>query len=343
MNIEIKESLNEFKQQKNIDRQTSASIIESTFRSLIKKKYGDDSNFDFIINENSGDFEIWQNKLIVHDGEVEFPNKEVSISEARQIEPDFEIGEELSVTVPLDSFDRRDILNARQLIKTKVTDNQKQDTYERYRSLVGEIIYGEVCLVRKNEVMLIDDQGTEMVLSKDEMIDGEYFKKGERIKVLLESVTLKNGTPQINLSRIDDLFLTRLIEIEVPQVMDGTIDIVDVVRFPGVKAKVLVESYDDRMDPVGLIIGTGGSRIKNINRELRGEQIDVIAYTKNTQLLVKRLFSGAEIEKLEMLDDKINIYVKREDIGRIMGKYNSNLDLASEILEKQIEVYAFEE
>jgi N utilization substance protein A len=288
MNIEIKKGLNEFKQQKNIDRKTSVSIIESTFRNLIKKKYGDDSNFDFIINENSGDFEIWQNKVIVNDGEVEFPNKQIPISEARKIEPDFEIGEELSFTVPLNSFDRRDILNARQLIKIKVTNNQNQDIYERYNSLVGEIIYGEVFLVRKNKVIIIDDQGTEMLLSKDEMIGSEYFKKGERIKALVKSVDLKNGIPKINLSRADDLFLTRLIEIEVPQVADGIIDIVHVSRLPGIGSKVLVESCDDRIDPVGLIIGPGGSRIKAITRELRGEQIDVIAYTKNTQRRVLR-------------------------------------------------------
>lgn len=342
MNIEIKESLNEFKQQKNIDRVTSASIIESTFRSLIRKKYGDDSNFDFIINETSGDFEIWQNKTIVHDGEVENPNTEVSISEAREIEPDFEIGEDLSIVVPLNSFDRREILNARNLIKTKVIDSQKEDLFERYDSLVGEIINGEVYLIRRNEIMILDDQGTEMVLPKDETINGEFFKKGERISALLQSVTMKNGTPSINLSRADDLFLNRLLENEVPQIMDGLIDLVDVVRVPGVKAKILVESLDDRLDPVGVIVGSGGSRIKNINRELRGEQIDVVVYTKNEQLLVKRLFSGCDIDKVEILDDVINIYVNRDDIGRVMGKYNSNLDLASEILDKTIEVYTAE-
>lgn len=340
MNIEIKESLNEFKQQKNIDRQTSTSIIESTFRILIRKKYGDDSNFDFIINETSGDFEIWQNKTIVLDGEVEDPNKEVSITEAQQIEPDFEIGEDLSIVVPLTSFDRREILNARNLIKTKVSDSQKEDIVERYESLQGEIINGEVYLVRRNEIMILDDQGTEMVLAKEDMIQGDFFRKGERVSTLLQSVTMNEGVPKISLSRTDDLYLLRLLENEVPQIMDGLIEVVDVVRVPGVKAKVLVESIDDRLDPVGIIVGAGGSRIRNINKELRGEQIDVVVFTKNTPLLVKRLFSGVDIDEIEILEDVINLYVKKQDIGRVMGKFNSNLDLASEILDKKIEVYS---
>jgi len=340
MNTEIKESLSEFKEQKNIDRTTSISIIESTFRSLIRKKYGDDSNFSFIINEKSGDFEIWQNKIIVDDGEVENSNLEISISDALQIESDFEIGEELSVEVPLSSFDRREILNARQLIKTKVTDHQKEDLYERYDSLVGEIINGEVYLIRKSEIMVLDDQGTEMVLPKSETINGEFFRKGERISALLESVTMKNGTPSINLSRTDDLFLTRLLEMEVPQIMDGLIDLVDVVRVPGIKAKVIVESVDDRLDPVGVIVGTKGSRIRNINQQLRGEIIDVIVNTSNTQLLVRRLFSGCEIDKVEIFDDLINIYIKKDDIGRAMGKFGSNLELASEVMDKTIEIYS---
>lgn len=341
MSIEIKESLNEFKDQKNIDRVTSTAIIESTFRALIRKKYGDDSNFSFIIN-GYGDFEIWQNKLIVDDGEVEFPNKEVSISDARLVADDFEIGEELAVEVPLSSFDRREILNARQIIKSKVVDHQKEDLYERYNSLVGEIINGEVYLVRRSEIMVLDDQGTEMVLPKDETIGNEFFKKGDRITALVESVTMKNGSPSINLTRIDDLFLSRLLEMEIPQIMDGLIEIIDVVRMPGVKAKVVVESIDDRIDPVGMIVGPRGSRIRSINNQLRGEIIDVIVNTSNEQLLIRRLFSGCDINKIEILPDVVNIYVNKNDIGKAMGKFGANLELSSEIMNKTIEIYSTE-
>jgi N utilization substance protein A len=340
MSLEIKESLNEFKQQKNIDRHTSSNIIESTFRNLINKKYGDDSNFDFIINEKSGDFEIWQSKTIVADDEVENNNKQISISDAHQVESDFEIGEEFPILIPLNSFDRRDILNARQMIKSKVDESQKINTYNRYLSIVGEIIEGEVQLVRNNGVILIDDQGTEMFLSKEDMILDEYFRKGDRVKSVLESVTIDKGNLKINLSRVEDLFLTKLLELEVTQISDGLIDIIDVVRFPGIKAKVLVESYDDRIDPIGLIVGSGGSRIKSINRELRGEQIDIISNTSNLQLLVRRLFSGTNIDKIEIDGGTVRIFVEQDYIGRIMGKYNSNLELASEILDKQIEVYS---
>jgi N utilization substance protein A len=225
------------------------------------------------------------------------------------------------------------------MIKSKVDESQKLNTYDRYTLLIGEIIEGEVQLVRNNGVILIDDQGTEMFLSKEDMILDEYFRKGDRVRSILESVVIDKGNLKISLSRVEDLFLTKLIELEVKQVSDGLIDIIDVVRFPGIKAKVLVESYDDRIDPVGLIVGSGGSRIKGINRELRGEQIDIISNTNNLQLLVRRLFSGTEIEKVE-IDDTVRIFVNQDYIGRIMGKYNSNLELASEILDKQIEVYS---
>lgn len=342
-NEQLAETLADFKDFKGIDRTTSASIIESTFKSLIKKKYGDDSNFDIIVNEMRGDFEIWQTKEIVHDGEVEYPNKQICITDARKVEPDFEIGEDFVCAVSLSEFDRRSILNARQLINTKVIEHQKQDVIERYKSLVGDIINGEVYQIWKNEIMVLDDQGTELILPKDQTIPGEFFRKGESVRVIVDNVELYNSNVRIIVSRTSNLFLTRLLEEEVPQITDGQINIIKVVRQPGTRAKVVVESIDDRIDAVGSIVGVRGSRIRNINQELRGESIDIINFSSNEKLMISRCLSPAKIEDIEFEDGNVYVYVNTDQIALAVGKHRGNISLASKIIDKNIEIYTDED
>jgi N utilization substance protein A len=340
---ELVESLIEFKDYKNIDRVTSSNIIESVFRSLIKKKYGDDSNFDIIINEHRGDFEIWQNRVVVHDGEVEYPNKEISISDAKLIDEDFEIGEDFASEIHLSSFERRSILNARQLIASKVGEHQKSELIERYQSLIGEMIHGEVYQIWKNEIMLLDDQGNELILPKSEMIMGDFFRKGESVLSVVSAVGFKNNNTRIEVSRTSNIFLQRLIEDEVSEVMDGTIEIKSISRRPGVKSKVVVESFDDRIDPVGTIVGMKGSKIKNITRELRNENIDVINYSKNEKLFIQRVLSPAKIEDIEIEGDTVIVYVEPSQIALAVGKGGSNITLASQVIGKKIDIYSTEQ
>jgi N utilization substance protein A len=277
------DSFSEFKEFKNIDRVTMQRVLEDVFRTMLRKRYGTDENFDVIINDNSGDLEIWQNRTIVHDGEVENERSQIALSDARKIEPDFEVEEEVISEVKLEVFGRRAILSARQTLMSKVLELEKDELYKKYKDRVGEIVTGEVYQIWKKELMILDDEGNELLLPKTEMIPADHFKKGDAIRAVVLKVEMYNGSPRIILSRTSPVFLERLFEQEVPEIIDGLITIKKIVREPGERAKVAVESYDDRIDPVGACVGMKGSRIHGIVRELRNENIDEINFTSNLQ------------------------------------------------------------
>jgi N utilization substance protein A len=289
------ESFSEFKEFKNIDRATLMRVLEEVFRNMLKKRYGDDSNFDIIINTDQGDLEIYRNRLIVDECEVEDENKQISITDARKIEPDYEIGEEAIDQVPMDFFGRRNILAARQTLMTKILELEKDELFRKYSDRVGEIVSGEVYQIWKKEIMVLDDEGNELLLPKLEMIPADFFKKGETVKAIVHEVSMINASPKIILSRTSPVFLERLLELEVPEILDGLITIKKIVREPGERAKIAVESYDDRIDPVGACVGMKGSRIHGIVRELRNENIDVINFTTNNSLYIQRSLNPAKI------------------------------------------------
>ncbi|MCX6187415.1 MAG: transcription termination factor NusA [Bacteroidetes bacterium] len=339
--IGLIDSFSEFKEFKNIDRATMQRVLEDVFRGMLRKKYGTDDNFDVIINDNSGDLEIWQNRNIVHDGEVENSRTQISYSDAIKIEPDFEIGEDVTEEVGLAVFGRRAILSARQTLLSKILELEKDELYKKYKDRVGEIITGEVYQLWKKEIMVLDDDGNELLLPKAEMIPADFYKKGDSIRAIVLKVEMFNGSPRIILSRTSPVFLERLFELEVPEIIDGLINIKKIIREPGERAKVAVESYDDRIDPVGACVGMKGSRIHGIVRELRNENIDVINYTSNLQLLVQRALSPAKVSniKIEEAEKRVAVFLKPDQVSLAIGKGGHNIKLAGKLVGYEIDVY----
>lgn len=335
------ESFAEFKEFKNIDRETMMRILEDVFRSMLIKKHGTDDNFDIIINPDEGDLEIWRNREIVPDGEVEDDNSQIAYTEAIKIEPDFEVGEEATEEIRLDHFGRRSILSMRQNLVSKIIELEKDSLYKKYSERVGEIITGEVYQVWKREILLLDDEGNELILPKSEQIPSDYFKKGDSVRAVVAKVEMRNNNPVVILSRNAPEFLERLFEMEVPEVFDGLITIKKIVRVPGERAKVAVESYDDRIDPVGACVGMKGSRIHSIVRELKNENIDVINYTSNMQLLIQRALSPAKITNIKLDEEemKAEVFLKPDQVSLAIGKGGHNIKLASKLTGYDLDVY----
>lgn len=335
------ESFQEFKEFKNIDRETMMKILEDVFRGMIQKRYGSDDNYDFIINIDKGDLEVWRNRTIVEVGEVEDENREISYPDAIKIEPDFEVGEEVSEEVKLLDFGRRAVLSVRQNLISKVLDIEKEDLYETYKEKVGTIVTGEVYQVWKREILILDDDENELILPKTEQIPTDYFKKGDNVRAVVLRVEMRNNNPSIVLSRTSSVFLERLFEAEVPEVFDGLITIKKIVRVPGERAKVAVESYDERIDPVGACVGMKGSRIHGIVRELGNENIDVINYTTNMQLLITRALSPAKISSLKINEEKktVEAFMDPEQVSKAIGRGGHNIRLAGQLTGYEIDVY----
>jgi N utilization substance protein A len=338
-NIELLDSFSEFKQIRNIDRTTMQVVLEDTFRSMLKKKFNTDENISIIVNADKGDLQIFINKEIVDDGEVEDPNLEISISEARKIDEDFQIGEEVSEEFKFEDFGRRGILTLKQRLATKITELERDNLYKLYKDRVGDIITAEVYQWRKKEIIALDEEGNELILPKSEQIPGDYFKRGDSVRAIISRVETNNGNPIVILSRTDDEFIEKLFELEIPDVFDGLITVKKVVRIPGDKAKVAVETYDDRIDPVGACIGSRGSRINSIVKELRNENIDVIGFTNNQQLFIQRALSPAKITQIEIDGNKAKVYLKPEQVSLAIGRSGTNIKLASKLTGYEIEVY----
>ena len=334
------ESFAEFARGKNIDRPTMIRILEDVFRTMIRKKYDVDDNFDVIINADKGDLEIWRFREIVDDNSEDIwePDK-ISLSEAQKIEPDFEIGEEVAEEIKLEDFGRRAVMTARQTLIQKVKDLEKDILFDKYKDLVGEIIAGEVYQTLSRETLLIDGEGNELILPKSEQIPKDRFRKGESVRAIVHRVEMVNGTPRIILSRTSPKFLERLFEMEVPEVYDGVITIRKTVREPGERAKVAVESYDDRIDPVGACVGMKGSRIHSIVRELQNENIDVINYTDNLDLYVTRALSPAKITTIKTEPDRISVFLKPDQVSLAIGRGGQNIKLASRLVNYEIDVF----
>jgi N utilization substance protein A len=339
--LELIESFSDFKEFKNIDRVTMMNILEEVFRATLAKTYGTDDNFDVIINPDKGDIEIWRNRVVVEDGEVEDENEEIEYSKAILIEPDFEVGEEVSEEFKLEDFGRRAILALRQNLVSRIHELEKDSLYKLYKDRVGDIITGEIYQVWKKEVLILDDEGNELILPKSEQIPSDYFKKGDTVRAVVAKVDMRNNTPVIILSRTAPVFLERLFELEVPEIFDGLITIKKIVREPGERAKVAVESYDDRIDPVGACVGMKGSRIHGIVRELRNENIDVINYTANPSLFIQRALSPAKITSIEINDEagRADVYLKPDQVSLAIGKGGHNIKLASRLSGYEIDVY----
>ncbi len=340
-NINLVENFSEFKEFKNIDRETMMRIIEDVFHSMLEKKYGEESNFDVIVNIDRGDLEIWHNRKIVEDGEVENANTQIAFSDAIKIEPDFEVGEEVSEQIFLADFGRREILNVRQALVARVLDYEKDNIYKKYKEKVGEVLTAEVYQVWKKEILLLDDENIELILPKSEQIPSDYFKKGDNIRAVVSKVDMRNSNPVIILSRTSPVFLERLFESEVPEIYDGLITIKKIVRVPGERAKVAVESYDDRIDPVGACVGMKGSRIHGIVRELRNENIDVINYTANQSLFIQRSLSPAKISSIHLDEEshRADVYMKPDQVSLAIGKGGFNIRLAGQLTGFEIDVY----
>lgn len=329
----------EFKELKNIDRPTMMSVLDDIFRAQLARMYGDAENFDIIINIDKGDFEIWRNRTVVET--VEDPNKEISLEEVQKIDSSYEIGEDYTEEVSLASFGRRGILNLRQNLASRIMDLEKANLYNKYRNRIGEIIVGEVYQAWKKEVLVMDEDGNELVLPKTEQIPADFFRKGDTVKAVITSVEMKNNNPVITLSRTSTLFLEKLFEQEVPEIFDGLITIKKVVRMPGERAKVAVESYDERIDPVGACVGVKGSRIHGIVRELRNENIDVINWTSNVQLLVQRALSPAKISSMKIDEQEKNIHIdlQSSELAQAIGRNGNNIHLAEDLSGYKIDVY----
>ncbi len=343
-NIALIESFSEFKEDKSIDRVTLMAILEDVFRAALKRKYGSDENFDIIINPDKGDLEIWRNRVVVEDGEVEEPNEEISLTEARKIEPDFEVGEDVSEEVKLIDLGRRAILALRQNLISKIHEHDNTNVFKQFKDLEGEIYSAEVHHIRHNAVILLDDEGNEIILPKSEQIKSDYFRKGESVRGIIKSVELRGNKPAIILSRTSPEFLTKLFEQEIPEVFDGLITIERVARIPGEKAKVAVDSYDDRIDPVGACVGMKGSRIHGIVRELGNENIDVINFTKNDKIFIARALSPAKVASMEIKEapegekSRVDVYLKPEEVSKAIGKGGVNIRLASQLTGYELDV-----
>ncbi len=340
-NLNLIDTFSEFKELKNIDRATMMSVLEDVFRNLLQKKYGTDENFDVIINIDKGDFEIWRNREVVEDDELEDENLQIKLSEAKLIDDDYEVGEEVTDEVKLFDFGRRAILALRQNLTARILDLEKSNVYTKYKDRIGDIVTGEVYQVWKREILILDDEGNELILPKMEQIPSDYFRKGDTIRAVVISVELKNNTPLILLSRTSPIFLERLFELEVPEIFDGLITIKKIVRIPGERAKIAVESYDERIDPVGACVGMKGSRIHGIVRELKNENIDVINYTTNTQLYITRSLSPAKITSIKLDEEakRAEVYLKPDEVSLAIGKGGLNIKLASQLTGYEIDVY----
>lgn len=341
-NLELVESFAEFKEQKNIDRPTMMKVLEDVFRTLIRKKYGSDENFDIIVNTEKGDLEIWHRREIVEDGTlIEDPAKQILLSDALKIEPDYQVGEEAIEQISLESFGRRGILTLKQTLAGRISELEKDEIFKKYNDRIGEIVTGEVYQTWKKETLLIDEEGNELILPKNEQISSDFFKKGDTVRAVVKAVELKNNSPLIILSRTDPSFLAKLLEFEVPEIMDGLITIKKIVREPGERAKVAVESYDDRIDPVGACVGMKGSRIHGIVRELKNENIDIINYTNNIQLLITRSLTPAKISSMD-IDEKskrVAVYLKPDQVSLAIGKNGLNIRLAGRLTGYNIDVF----
>ena len=339
--VSMFDSFKEFKETKNIDRTTLVSVLEESFRNVLAKIFGSDENFDVIVNPDKGDFEIYRNRVVVADGEVENENKEISLTEARKIEPDYEVGEDVSERVDFAKFGRRAILNLRQTLASKILELEHDSLYNKYKDRVGQIIAGEVYQVWKREVLIVDDENNELLLPKAEQIPSDVYHKGETIRAVIERVDNENNNPKIILSRTSPAFLQRLLEAEVPEINDGLISIKRIARMPGERAKIAVESYDERIDPVGACVGVRGSRVHGIVRELCNENIDVINYTANTKLFIQRALSPAKVSNINVDEEnlKAEVFLKPEEVSLAIGRGGLNIKLASMLTGYTIDVF----
>ena len=340
-NLALIESFSEFKDDKLIDRVTLMVILEEVFRNTLKRKYGNDENFDIIINPDKGDLEIWRNRVVVEDGKVEDPNEEIELTQAKKIEPDFEVGEDVSEEVKLIDLGRRSIMSLRQNLVAKIFEHDSTNIFNQFKDRVGEIYTAEVHHIRSREVILLDDEGNEIILPKDRQIPNDFFRKGDNVRGVIDAVELRGNKPRIILSRTSPEFLEKLFEQEIPEVFDGLITIKKAVRIPGEKAKVAVDSYDDRIDPVGACVGMKGSRIHGVVRELGNENIDVINYTNNLQLFITRSLSPAKINSLKIDEEtkRVQVFLDPEEVSRAIGKGGHNIRLAGKLTGFDIDVY----
>ena len=340
-NMKLIDTFSEFKEMKNIDRTTMMSVLEDVFRSVLQKQFGTDENFDIIINIDKGDFEIWRNREVVEDDKIEDKNLQISLSEAIKIGEDYEVGEEVTDEVKLIDFGRRTILSLRQNLTSRILDLEKDYVFNKYKDRVGDIITGEVYQVWKREMLILDDEGNELIMPKEEQIPSDFFRKGDTLRAVVVRVEMRNNNPLIIISRTSPVFLERLFELEVPEIFDGLITIKKIVRIPGERAKVAVESYDERIDPVGACVGMKGSRIHGIVRELKNENIDVINYTTNIKLFISRSLSPAKVESIKILDEdeRAEVFLQPEEVSLAIGKGGLNIRLASQLTGYEIDVY----
>ncbi len=339
-NLNLIDTFSEFKDLKSIDRATMMSVLEDSFRSVLQKQFGTDENFDVIINPDKGDFEIWRNRMVVEDDEFTDPNLQITLTQAKRIDEDYEVGEEVTDEVKFADFGRRAILNLRQNLATRILELEKDNVYTQYKNKIGEIVTGEVYQIWKRELLLLDDEGNELLLPKTEQIPTDFFRKGDSVRAVIIKVEMRNNSPYIILSRTSPIFLERLFELEVPEIFDGLITIKKIVRVPGERAKVAVESYDERVDPVGACVGMKGSRIHGIVRELRNENIDIINFTNNTQLYIQRALNPAKISSIKLYaDNRADVFLKPEEVSLAIGKGGLNIKLASQLTGYNIDVY----
>lgn len=339
--VSMFDSFKEFKETKNIDRTTLVSVLEESFRNVLAKIFGSDENFDVIVNPDKGDFEIYRNRVVVADGEVQDENKEISLTEARKIEPDYEVGEDVSEAVDFTKFGRRAILNLRQTLASKVLELEHDSLYNKYKDRVGQVIAGEVYQVWKREVLVVDDENNELSLPKSEQIPSDVYRKGETVRAVIERVDNENNNPKIILSRTSPTFLQRLLEAEVPEINDGLISIKVIARMPGERAKIAVESYDERIDPVGACVGVKGSRVHGIVRELGNENIDVINWTANTKLFIQRALSPAKVSSINIDEEnhKAEVFLQPQEVSLAIGRGGLNIKLASMLTKYTIDVF----
>jgi N utilization substance protein A len=339
--VSMIDTLAEFKDLKNIDKETMINVLEESFRNVIAKMFGTDENYDIIINPEKGDFEIWRNRTVVPDGSLEDPNLQVTLSEARKMDPDCEVDEEVTDEVYFEKFGRRAILNLRQTLASKILELQKDNLYTRYKEQIGTIISAEVYQIWKKEILLLDDDGHDLLLPKTDQIPSDFFRKGETVRAVIKDVTNENNNPRIILSRTNNIFLRRLFELEVPEINDGLITIKAIARIPGERAKIAVESYDERIDPVGACVGMKGSRIRGIVHELRNENIDVINYTSNTSLFIQRALSPAKISSIRVNEEEksAEVFLRPEEVSLAIGKGGMNIKLACMLTDYRIDVF----